>query len=38
MDAFFSDEAYVEAKREFFEPSVRGTQIISQYIVESSDD
>lgn len=38
MDAFFSDKAYVEAKREYFEPGVRGTQIISQYTVESVDD
>ena len=37
MDAFFSDGSYLEAKREFFEPSVRGTQIISQYLVETGD-
>lgn len=38
MDAFFSDAAYLQAKRAFFEPSVRGTQIIAQYIVEPSGD
>lgn len=35
MDLFFSDDAYLDAKRRLFEPSVRGTQVISQYVVES---
>jgi len=34
MGAFFRDEAYLAAKRRFFEPSVRGTEIIAQYVVE----
>lgn len=34
MDAFFSDEAYLKTKRQFFDRSVRGTEIIAQYPVE----
>lgn len=37
MDAFFSYETYLEVKRLYFEPSVRGTQIISQYVVEADE-
>ncbi|PHZ84124.1 DUF1330 domain-containing protein [Paremcibacter congregatus] len=31
MDAFFADEGYLQAKQEFFAPSVGETTIISQY-------
>ncbi len=35
MKCFFEDPSYLDVKGRFFAPSVRGTEIISQYRVES---
>lgn len=37
MDAFFSDDTYLQVKRRFFASSVRGTQIIARYVVDTGD-